>query len=222
MKKILLFASLFANFVFLLLACQKDSATVSNRGNVTIEAAGSSSATSVVTTAAVVPTPVIGTCTGPVPIMPYDLVRNMIQNYCNNQQQAIANALQMEDANASWFELLVIKNFICHLEDLVAQSGCTNINNLGLRFYYAAHTTNPASYGLPTDYARLHNLIIVPTYQAADGTHVDFDPRTIGQGACGPPLLDLKSGGGTPPVGTTITDIFALNHAQLGPPGPIR
>jgi hypothetical protein len=209
MKKLLLSASLFANIVFLLLACQKENVTVANEN--TSASIYEADAIARFNTATII------NCSGAAPSMPYSLVYEMVQNYRNNQQAAIAEVLSITDANACWFELDAIKNFICHLEQQVQRSGCSSLGTLGLRFYYSAHTPDPASYGMPSNYAKLHNLIIVPTYQSVNGLNVDFDPRTLGQGVCIPKPLGLMTdsiGAGGP----LPTDIFALNHGQLGPP----
>jgi hypothetical protein len=215
MKKLLLSASLFANVVFLLLACQKEKVSENTptllaetrqapSEDGTVIAAGSSG------------------CPGAAPTMPYGLVRDMILNYQTKQQRAIENTLGIRDASACWFDLIAMKNYICHLEEKVANSGCNNIANMGLRFYYGAHTNNPTSYGLPANYARLHNLVIIPTYRNNAGANIDFDPDKVNRASCLPATLNLPKNG----VVTSVpwgdsTGTFALDHGQLGPPGSL-
>jgi hypothetical protein len=215
MKKLLLCTSLVANLVFLLMACQKESVAEKGKGRAqtslqpdrdgTVIATGSSS------------------CQGDAPSMPYNLVRDLILNYQTRQQRAIEQSLGFNDASACWFDLAAMKNYICQLEEKVEQGACGNLGALGLRFYYAAHTPNPAAYGSPDEYANLHNLIIIPTYRNSAGMDVSFDPDLIDITTCLPVGLNLPkngTGGGQPPAGSN-GNIFSLNHGQLGPPGPL-
>ncbi len=208
MKKLLISASLFVNVVFLLLACQKENVTEASKNpvaaNYEAEASTGPSASA------------SSSCSGATPSMPYNLVHRMIQNYRNNQQRAIENNLNIRDANACWFDLVTLKNYICHLEESIAQSGCNNLGDIGLRFYYGAHTTTPSAYGSPDNYARLHNLVIIPTYRHTDGTNVDFDPAKIDRASCKPMSMNLLRGDTS--TSTTNIVLFAQNHGQLGPP----
>jgi hypothetical protein len=220
MKKLLLSASLAINIVFLLLACTKENVAELKEGSF---ASGNKNPASL-RNASARSNP--ATCTGPFQGMPYSLVHEMINNYRNKQQLAIEAGLGINDANMCWFDLARMKEFICHLESLVEQSGCANISGLGLRFYYGAHGNNPAAYGLPDNYAGLHNLVIIPTYRSTTGMNVDFDPSKIDPSTCAPsPLRQL---GGSEKLNNIIVannanssaagDIFAMNHGQLGPP----
>jgi hypothetical protein len=216
MKKLLLSTSLFVNIIFLLLACKKEDAVEMKESPY---AAARNARTH---TAALGDARSSYACTGAYAGMSYALVRNMINNYRTNQLQAIQNSLGFRDANTCWFELEKVKDFICHLETLVAASECDNIGQLGLRFYYAAHDNNPAAYGMPGNYARLHNLVIIPTYQNEDGINVDFDPAKIDPSTCTP--LRLNQLGGKEKMenlmfsNSASGNIFAMNHGQLGPP----
>ncbi len=163
-----------------------------------------------------------GNCTDPYEGMPLDIVEQMINNYRDNQQKAISNGLGINDANACWFDLERLKDYICHLEAQVDQAQCGNLKSLGLRFYYAAHNTTPPLYGVPDSYVGKHTLIIIPTYRDQGGNNVDFDPGKMNQNCSPVPLRTLKgntngnnvlnmasSGGG---------NLFAMDHGQLGPP----
>lgn len=205
-------ASLFANVVFLLLACQKENVSeVSNKAiaaNYETEAPTGPRATST------------SSCPGAYPSMPYNLVHRMIQNYRNNQQRAIEGNMNIRDANACWFDLMTLKNYICHLEESIAASGCDNLAGIGLRFYYGAHTTTPTTYGSPANYARMHNLVIIPTYRHTDGSNIDFDPARIDRASCKPMGMNLLRGDTS--SATTNLILFAQDHGQLGPPdGPM-
>jgi hypothetical protein len=212
MKKLLLSASLFANIVFLLLACQKENVTKASK-NVT-----ASTYETEATTGATGSTS--SNCDGAYPSMPYNLVHRMIQNYRNNQQRAIEGNMNIKDANACWFDLPTLKKYICHLESMVAETGCANLDDMGLRFYYGAHTTTPTAYGSPANYARLHNLVIIPTYRNVEGANVDFDPARIDRTSCRPVGMSLLRGDTS--SATTNLILFAQDHGQLGPPdGPM-
>lgn len=208
MKKVLFFTSLLANMVFFLLACQKEQVTKPTQKLLTETyrtAHRSSDAAN-------------SSCTGASPSMPYSLVRDMLSNYRSKQQRSIESNLNIKDANSCWFDLATIKNFICHLEEKVSLDKNPTIANLGLRFYYGAHGNNPTAYDLPANYARLHNLVIIPTYRNVDGSNIDFDPDKIDMATSKPLPLNLNrtdSTGGVPPGNS---DIFALDHGQLGPP----
>jgi hypothetical protein len=216
MKKLLVSASLAINIVFLLFACTKE-----NVAELKENAATGSNSISTNLRNSAENTGLAG-CSGPYTGMPYALVRSMINNYRTNQQQAIENTMGIKDANTCWFELEKIKDFICHLETLVAQNDCANIGPLGLRFYYGAHSSNPSAYGMPANYALLHNLVIIPTYRNAQGVNVDFDPSKIDPATCTPLRLNQLDGKekmenlvfSDSPAG----NIFAMNHGQLGPP----
>jgi hypothetical protein len=216
MKKVLLSASLAINIVFLLFACtkenvtelQENSSSARNSSQVMLRnATANRSATA---------------CTGPYGGMPYSLVREMITNYRSKQQRAIETSLGFKDANTCWFELDKIKEFICHLETLVEENNCANIGPLGLRFYYGAHGNNPAAYGMPGNYARLHNLVIIPTYENTEGINMDFDPAKIDPATCTPMRLNKIGDGETMNnllfANSPAGNIFAMNHGQLGPP----
>ncbi len=216
MKKFLFSASLAVNIVFLLFACTKENVD---------ELTGSSSSARNSKQAMVPDGAVMNTgagCDGNFAGMPYSLVSEMINNYRTKQQVAVEQVLGFSDANTCWFELAKIKDFICHLETLVAQSNCTSIGNLGLRFYYGAHGNNPAAYGMPGSYAGLHNLIIIPTYQNNQGVNVDFDPSKIDAATCTPMRLNKIGAGETMNnllfSNTPTSNVFAMNHGQLGPP----
>ena len=212
MKKLLISASLFANVVFLLLACQKENVTKASKNAVAANYEAEAPAGNYASSSS--------SCPRAYPSMPYNLVHRMIQNYRNNQQRAIEANLNIRDANACWFDLETLKNYICHLEESIAQSGCGNLGDIGLRFYYGAHTTTPSAYGSPNNYARLHNLVIIPTYRHADGSNVDFDPARIDRASCKPTSMNLLRGDTS--ASTTNIVLFAQDHGQLGPPdGPM-
>lgn len=161
-------------------------------------------------------------CTGRYDGMSLNLVRDMIGNYKQNQLQAIKNCANIKDARACWFDLERLKDYICRLETEVAQRGCINTENLGLRFYYAAHSKTQPLEGVPSNYKGLHTLVIMPTYADEVGNNVDFDPTKFDPETCKP--LSLHKLKGTEKMKSVLTmdllpgNIFAMDHGQLGPP----
>jgi hypothetical protein len=161
-------------------------------------------------------------CSGPYDGMPLTLVRDMVANYKQNQLQAIKNCNGIKDARACWFDLERLKDYICRLETEVAQRGCINPENLGLRFYYGAHSKTQPLEGVPSSYKGLHTLIIIPTYANEAGNNVDFDPTKFDSETCKP--VSLSKLKGTEKIKNVLTmdllpgNIFAIDHGQLGPP----
>jgi hypothetical protein len=214
MKTILLFVSLSVNILLVLIACSKN-----DSGNNTVP--GSPSANNL-TRGGGASASVVGssTCPGPQPAMTYTTVAQMVQNYVNNQWTIINNAMGFQDARAAHFELDSLQGFICHLKAQVAQSGCAQLADLGVRFYYGAYAAPPGP-GVPSAYARKHTLIMIPTYKNAQGIYVDFDPAYINPVTCMPvPLNEL--GRSTPAnnilMNSGTVTIFAKDHPSLPPP----
>lgn len=166
-----------------------------------------------------------GSCVDPYEGMPFGTVQQMINNYRNRQQQAITNGLGFSDANACWFDLERLKDYICHLEAQVDQTQCGNIRSLGIRFYYAAHNATAPLYGVPDAYIGKHTLIMIPTYRDDAGNNVDFDPGKMDLANCKPlPLRSLKGNAvlGNVNIGASGGDnLFAMDHGQLGPPDSV-
>lgn len=120
------------------------------------------------------------------------LVRDMINQYRNNQYVAINNSRDslQPDAHSIWFDLDTIKKFIYHIERNVAKNSTVTDNKLGLRIYYAAYPklsefTKPynkdiafmATDSLKKQYATRHTLIMIPTIFNKDlNGDVDFNP----------------------------------------------
>lgn len=219
MKKLILPLSIFVNLAFLIIACSKMDATAPANGPSVqtdqngnpLSGRGSSSVASVV-------------CTGIYQSgMTYNQVVGMINNYRLNQAVAIRNGMGIEDARSCWFSLEEIKSFVCHLEAAVASNNCVTPTNLGIRFYYGAHGNPPTMTGIPSNYSRLHNLIMIPTYRDTKGTNVDFDPYYINGENCTPlplGLMDPNTRMNTILFGSNDADgtSFSMDHGQLFPP----
>jgi hypothetical protein len=76
------------------------------------------------------------------------------------------------DARTIWFDMDTIKRFFCTIEKYNKQ--LTNPGkSLGIRFFYAVYDSDDET----ESKRNRHTLFMVPTYKAADGSNVDFDPR---------------------------------------------
>ncbi|AWI25887.1 hypothetical protein [Flavobacterium pallidum] len=146
--------------------------------------------------------------------LPYDLVKEMIEQYRSVQLYSIENAVVnavSNDAHSAWFSLENLKNFIADIE---RHAEAAAAESLGIRIYYAAYPAkelwDDAGYedleGLLNDadtkkYEKKHTLIMIPTI-ANEGRHQDFNP------------LDAIA----PLAASPSTRIMAMNHGQLIPP----
>lgn len=130
-----------------------------------------------------------------------DLIQDLVDNYRNNQLNCINQNIKIDDAHSVWFDLPALKNFIAEIE-AQAQIVDPNVqsNDLGIRFYYAAYPENPAQ-PIPSNYAKRHTLVMIPTKQE-EGLHYDFNP--------------FQEEG----KALSVTGIaLAENHGDLIPPG---
>jgi hypothetical protein len=161
--------------------------------------------------------------------LPSSYASNLISNYRNNHWTFINSAMHsgsagseytaiaadFNDSRSVWFDLKKLKRFIYEIE---SKSCTANVNShLGLRFYYGQYpcdfTKNPDFSGIPALYQGLHTLIMMPTYDDANGYHVDFDPTHV-------------DGNGVPEVVNCEWDNLTLlapkltmmNHGTLVPP----
>jgi hypothetical protein len=218
MKKFILPLSIFVNLTFVIIACSKMDATApangpsAQAGTPGNESGRVSSFTGSATE-----------CTGAYQGLSYNQVIGMINNYRLNQAEAIRSRMGIEDARSCWFSLAEVKNFVCHLEAAVASNNCVNPTNLGIRFYYGAHGNPPTMAGIPANYAKLHNLILIPTYRDGKGTNVDFDPYYINGETCTPlplGLMDPNTRMNAILFGSNEADgnSFSMDHGQLFPP----
>lgn len=169
------------------------------------------------------------------------LIYNMVQNYQQNQLQAIQTHTSKQvpnDAHAIWFELDTIKKFIYHIEKAVKSNG-VSASKIGLRFYYASYPPNstwttqyPDLQGFLRDsltiqYGQKHTLVILPTIKQGDVIY-DFNPSDKSTYDKGMPEYDRKmftkqvfalttTAKSATVSSTSATD--ARNHGVLFPPG---
>lgn len=143
------------------------------------------------------------------------LVETMVTNYKNNQLQAIETSPTHPmafDATAAHFSLQQLKSFIHTIETEVARHAEIPVDQLGIRFYYAAYPSennwqneeNAEIAMVDSRYAKLHTLIAVPTIEIKGVVH-DFDP------------FDSSTYTGVKPAGTDVV-VMAQNHGGLFPP----
>lgn len=147
-------------------------------------------------------------------------VKELINNYRNNQLKAINSNLEMSDAHSIWFDLPKLKKFIADLEtEAIKVDPSATENDLGIRFYYAAYPsienwTMMENHPVPKEYAQRHTLVMVPTLKKEDenGILLDYDFNTSnGQTIA----MALKSRGAQNPTGD---EGLTQNHGNLIPP----
>ncbi|WP_419868880.1 hypothetical protein [Chryseobacterium sp. CT-SW4] len=148
------------------------------------------------------------------------LIKNMIDNYKQNQLAVINKELGMADSHSIWFDLPTLKKLISDIE-----SKTQNIDpsitdkDLGLRFYYAAYPKAEnwdimEGQSIGKEYAGKHTLVMIPTIKR-ENLNFDFDPLNS---------ASLKTA--TTAKATTVSsrlsslseESLAQNHGQLVPP----
>jgi hypothetical protein len=72
--------------------------------------------------------------------MSNELIKVLIDNYRQNQMNAINKTMGITDSQSIWFDLPKLKNFINQIENEARKINpeCTQ-EDLGIRFYYAAY-----------------------------------------------------------------------------------
>ncbi|OBW41597.1 hypothetical protein AB670_02082 [Chryseobacterium sp. MOF25P] len=140
--------------------------------------------------------------------LPVDFIQNLVDNYRNNQLNCINQSIKIDDAHSVWFDLPALKSFIAEIE---AQAQIVNpavqSNDLGIRFYYAAYPENPAQ-PIPSNYAKRHTLVMVPTKEE-EGLHYDFNPFKEEGKALGVTGIALAENHGTLiPPNTSIVESY--------------
>ncbi len=161
----------------------------------------------------------------------------MVKNYTDNHLQVINDSLSLaqlrtsvhgtlspSDSRSVWFSLDDLNAFIQQIQDGV-KSTCTGATgDLGIRIYFAQYPEagNPlwndpnvqSELSNQSKYAGMETVILVPTYNDANGNDVDFDPN-ISDGQGNPSSLgDIYSG----PSASLPNKIGVMNHGNLMPP----
>ena len=112
------------------------------------------------------------------------------RNYINTRSNVIRTALGYEDANALWYSIEELENYIAYVKTEAEAIGYIAD---GIRIYMGAYPNNP-EYG---DNAGMTNLFLCPTgypesEPASKSDIADIDPMnmgTMGQ----PPMMDYPS-----------------------------
>lgn len=161
------------------------------------------------------------------PTMNPQTIKNMVDNYRNNQLAVINENLNMEDAYSVNFNLDAVKNFASSIENESKKinSELTD-KDLGIRFYYAAYpqSENMGSFsneGISTEYNMKHTVVMIPTIKrrSENGQTEDYDFNPLDGDTYnrtthfGNNVQKLMSSSSSSPE-----EVMALNHGGLIPP----
>lgn len=156
-------------------------------------------------------------------IMSNELMKALIDNYRENQMNAINKAMGIEDANSIWFDLPKLKNFINLMEQEASKINPDYTpEDLGIRFYYAAYPTIEnwdmmESHPVPHEYSGRHTLVMIPTLKKEyEGEIFNCDFHTLQTKKRKSPHLALTARGQEPP------GELGENSGILSPPGNSR
>ncbi|WP_160139154.1 hypothetical protein [Chryseobacterium sp. c4a] len=156
-------------------------------------------------------------------IMSNELMKVLIDNYRQNQMNAINKTMGIEDANSIWFDLPKLKNFIALMENEAHKIDpeCTP-EDLGIRFYYAAYPKMEnwgimESHPVSPEYSGRHTLVMIPTLKKElEGEVFNCDFHTLQIKKRKSPNLALTARGQEPP------GELGENSGILSPPGNSR
>lgn len=161
------------------------------------------------------------------PTMNQNMVKEMVDNYRNNQLVAINEKLQMDDSYSVSFNLGAINNFANSIlnESKKVKPELTE-NDLGIRIYYAAYPQSEGmerftKEGVAINYNMKHTIVMIPTIKRRDdnGETMDYDFNPLDKETYNRTTsyrtgeLKMMSYGTT-----TGNDVMAMNNGQLIPP----
>ncbi|MDQ1098733.1 MULTISPECIES: hypothetical protein [Chryseobacterium] len=163
--------------------------------------------------------------------LPYNFIKNLIDNYKNNQLVSINNDQNIDDAHSVHFDLAVLKKFIADIENETKKVLPTvTAQQLGVRMYYGAypdtnHWSMVDGQSVPTNYAEKHTVVMVPTLKMPDEQgqilNYDFNPLNPATYNASANITASSTGTGSGSADVS-TDILAQNHGGLIPPGPTK
>ncbi|MES2747713.1 MAG: hypothetical protein V4648_05010 [Bacteroidota bacterium] len=109
------------------------------------------------------------------------------QNYINERSRLISGEIGYDDANAIWYSLEELENYIAYIKSEAAKIDYTAD---GIRFYLGVYPNEP-EYG---DKAGMTNIFLSPTgyqngQQSSNADIADIDPMN-GGGLGNPPIID--------------------------------
>lgn len=172
------------------------------------------------------------------------VIHEIVNGYRDRQLRYINRGdSTMEDAEAIWFDLETVKEFIYHIEvNTRSLDSTVKSTDLGLRFYYASYpvvidSDDPELGDLSEKgYEKLHTLIAIPTKRIGN-EEVDFNPLDLETYTTGLNDIDkynqievddsfnFRNPTEIPVLGPTIKNsndpllpIGAQNHGSLYPP----
>lgn len=161
------------------------------------------------------------------PTMNQNMVKEMVDNYRNNQLVAINEKLEMDDSYSVSFNLDAINNFANSIlnESKKVKPELTE-NDLGIRIYYAAYPQNEgmeryAREGIAFNYNMKHTVVMIPTIKrrAENGETMDFDFNPLDKDTYNKITSYRTSELKMMSYGTSSgSEVMALNHGQLIPP----
>jgi len=151
--------------------------------------------------------------------MAQNLIQTLVDNYRNNQLKSVKDKMGIDDAHSIHFDLTTLKKFIADIETLASSNDPeTNMEDLGIRFYYAAYpglenwnVMNGTPIG--REYAEKHTLVMVPTIKRQDenGEILSYDFNPINNNG---QMLAMASSRNA----NTDCEIICQNHGALIPP----
>lgn len=161
------------------------------------------------------------------PTMNQNMVKEMVDNYRNNQLVAINEKLEMDDSYSVSFNLAAINNFANSIliESTKVKPELTE-NDLGIRIYYAAYPQSEgmerfAREGVALNYNMKHTVVMIPTIKRRDenGETMDYDFNPLDKETYNRTTSYRTGELKMMSYGTSSeSDVMALNHGQLIPP----
>lgn len=124
--------------------------------------------------------------------------KELNDNYNNTRHRLISSSIQKEDANAIWYSLEELENYIYYIKTEGKNKG---YNVDGIRFYLGAYSNNPEKYN---DKANMTTIFLTPT-----GKKVEVQKGS---------LLNLPSMIQTQELNPDIEEIEPMNYGNMGPP----
>lgn len=154
-------------------------------------------------------------------VMSNDLIKALIDNYRQNQMNAINETMGITDSNSIWFDLPKLKKFINQIEHegKKIHPECAE-EDLGIRFYYAAYPKIEnwdimESHPVPQEYSERHTLVMVPTLkkESEEGEIINYDFHTLQNSNGKQVSTALYARGKNPP-----SEGLGENQGTLSPP----
>lgn len=123
----------------------------------------------------------------PTQLITQEFAMELNQNYINERSNIIRNAIGYDDANAIWYSIDELQNYIDYVK---AQATSMGYIADGIRLYLGVYPDNP-EYG---DKSKMTNIFLCPTGYVEGGTPQGFDIEEIqpmNGGTMGnPPIID--------------------------------